>query len=72
MTSQARLSPLLIRVLLINEYRDRLGVPESSVMKEQRQDLEKAARAVRRLCDGLGVAGFLAHTTGARIRFEPV
>jgi hypothetical protein len=53
-------------------YRDRLGVTESSVTKEQRQDLERAARAVRRLHDGLGVTAFLAHTAGARIRFEPV
>jgi hypothetical protein len=53
-------------------YRDWLGVPESSVAKKQREDLEKAARAVRSLGDGLGVKGFLAHTAGARIRFEPV
>lgn len=53
-------------------YRDRLGVAESLVTTEQRQDLEKAARAVRRLNDALGVKGFLAHTTGARIRFEPL
>jgi len=53
-------------------YRDWLGVPESSVAKKQREDLEKAARAVRSLNDGLGVKGFLAHTAGARIRFEPV
>lgn len=53
-------------------YRDRLGVPETLVTKEQRQDLEKAARAVRRLHDGLGVNGFLAHTAGTRIRFEPL
>lgn len=53
-------------------YRDRLGVPETLVTREQRQDLDKAARAVRRLRDGLGVKGFLAHTAGNRIRFEPV
>ena len=53
-------------------YRDRLGVAESSVTTEQRQDLEKAARTVRRLREGLGVKGFLAHTAGARIRFEPL
>ncbi len=53
-------------------YRDWLGVPESSVTTEQRQDLEKAALAVRKLRDGLGVKRFLAHTAGARIRFEPL
>ena len=53
-------------------YRDRLGVAESLVTTAQRQDLEKAARAVGRLRDGLGVNGFLAHTAGARIRFEPL
>ena len=53
-------------------YRERLGVPDSSLLTEQRQDLEKAARTVRRFHDGLGVEAFLARTSGARIRFEPL
>jgi len=53
-------------------YRERLGVPDASLMTEQRQDLEKAARAVRKFHDGLQVQTFLARTSGARIRFEPL
>jgi hypothetical protein len=53
-------------------YLDRLGVPASSVLTEQRQHLEKAQRAVRRLDDTLEVKAFLALTAGSRIRFEPL
>jgi carbonic anhydrase-like protein len=53
-------------------YRERLGVPESSVIDVQRQDLEKGLRTVRKLQDGLEVQAFLAHTSGTRIRFEPL
>jgi hypothetical protein len=53
-------------------YRERLGVPDASVLAQQRQDLEKALRAVRKLQDDLGVEAFLARTAGNRIRFEPL
>src|SRR2546428_8829531 len=53
-------------------YRERLGVPDASLMTEQRQDLEKAARTVRKFHDALEVQTFLARTSGARIRFEPL
>jgi Putative carbonic anhydrase len=53
-------------------YLDRLGVPAASVLTEQRQHLEKAQRAVRRLSDALEVKAFLALTAGSRIRFEPL
>lgn len=53
-------------------YLDRLAVPESSLLTQQRQDLEKAIRAVRKLQDGLGVESFLARRAGGRIRFEPL
>jgi hypothetical protein len=66
----------LHRVVLIAHegcayYRERLGVPDSSLLTEQRQDLEKAVRVTRRLHDGLAVDAFLARTQGTRIRFEP-
>ena len=53
-------------------YRDRLGVPDASLLTEQRQDLEKAIRAVRRFQDGLKVEAFLARTASGRIRFQPL
>jgi Putative carbonic anhydrase len=53
-------------------YRDRLGVPDASLLAEQRQDLEKAIRAVRRFQDGLKVEAFLARTASGRIRFQPL
>ena len=66
----------LHRVVLIAHegcayYRERLGVPDSSALAEQGQDLQKAQRAVRNLHEGLAVDTFLARTQGARIRFEP-
>lgn len=53
-------------------YLERLGVPEGSLVAAQRQDLEKAVRAVQRLRDGLRVESFLARRTSGRIRFEPL
>jgi hypothetical protein len=66
----------LRRVVLIAHegcayYRERLGVPDSSMLAEQRQDLGKAVVATRRLHDGLVVEAFLALTAGTRIRFKP-
>jgi hypothetical protein len=53
-------------------YRERLGVPEASVVTEQRRDLAKAAPVVRRLQADLVVDSFLARLSGTRVRFEPV
>jgi len=53
-------------------YRERLGVSDASLLAEQRQDLEKAIRAVHRFQDGLRVEAFLARTAGSRIRFQPL
>jgi hypothetical protein len=53
-------------------YLDRLGVPAAAILAEQRQHLETAQRAVRRLADDLEVKAFLALTAGSRIRFEPL
>ena len=53
-------------------YRERLGVPEASVVTEQRRDLERAAPMVRRLQADLVVDSFLARLSGKRIRFEPL
>ena len=53
-------------------YLERLGVPDASLLTQQRQDLEKAVRAVRKLQDGLRVESFLARRSSGRIRFEPL
>jgi carbonic anhydrase-like protein len=53
-------------------YRERLGVPEASLVAVQRQDLEKAVRVVRRLQADLVVDAFLARLTGKRIHFDPL
>jgi carbonic anhydrase-like protein len=65
----------LRRVVLIAHegcayYRVWLAVPEASIATAQRQDLEKALLAVRKLSDGLRVEAFFARPAGARIRFE--
>lgn len=67
----------LERVVLIAHegcayYRERLGVPDSALLTEQRQDLEKAVRAVRKLGDGLEAVAFLARTSDKRICFAPL
>lgn len=67
----------LERVVLIAHegcayYRERLGVPEASVVTEQRRHLEMAAPVVRRLQADLVVDSFLARLSGKRIRFEPL
>ena len=71
-----RVHDLRTVVLIAHEgcayYRERLGVPDSALLAEQRQDLEKAGRAVRRFQDALRVDSFLARRSGVRIRFEPL
>ena len=67
----------LSRVVLIAHegcayYRERLGVPDSSLLAQQRQDLDKAARAVRKFEAALAVDAFVAQMSGSRIRFEPL
>lgn len=52
--------------------RDRLGMPEPSLAAAQRNDLEKAGCAVRRLDDRLQVLAFFASQRHGRIRFEAV
>lgn len=52
-------------------YRERLRVAEAAILAEQRQDLDKAAAALRRLHGGLAVEAFLALTSGTRVRFQP-
>ncbi len=66
----------LRRVVLIAHegcayYRERLGIPDSSLLAEQGQDLQKARRAVRNVHEGIAVDTFFARMQGARIRFEP-
>ena len=67
----------LSRVVLIAHegcayYRERLGVPDSSLLAQQRHDLDKAARAVRKFDAALAVDAFVAQISGSRIRFEPL
>jgi len=53
-------------------YRERLRVPDASLITEQRHDLEKAAAVVRRFQADLVVDSFLARLSGTRVRFEPL
>jgi hypothetical protein len=53
-------------------YRERLGVAARHMEREQREDLDRAASAVRRMDEALEVSAFYARRVESRIRFEPV
>jgi hypothetical protein len=53
-------------------YQQRLGIAAAAIESEQRDDLDKAAWAVRRKGEDLEIRGYFARRAGATIRFEPV
>jgi Putative carbonic anhydrase len=63
------------RVILIAHsgcayYSGRLAVPAERLEAEQRQDLQKAQRAVERLIPGIDVTQFFAHVIGTEVAFQ--